>query len=410
MLSIPALFLVGGTDISTLKPFTAQTLARKLASLGPQHLVELTALSTNAVVLVLVSILVQPLVFASLDGMQVLGAELPADLAKTGAPLKVAQSWVQQLGGTVAATTTFLVGRYANGPKVAVAPLEYCPPLRDAVRTREQRVQRQRKGVLMAWCTLAALAGTSISDPAARAFAHVRSFVQPIDQLADATDLVGGGGMPTFAFGAMSAASMVRAPTLEVGLSPPAWRVMKREVYEAKLIVDALLEQKGEDAEYMAEWANLVKPPDLMDIPPDLLSALPTFDDSYISAYPFTPAYVAPATSWLPRRPPQPERSGRCPMSAYDLLLDHCRRRVERWLEACKEHLLCTERGDDDCQPLRPHPLVVGQTCLHSWARGIVWDFTFERSSCGVPLDVTLPIESHLNLDYLARFTWVLHI
>lgn len=62
-----------------------------------------------------------------------------AHLFKTGAPLKVAQSWAELLGGTIAATTTFLVGRYANGPKVAVAPLEYCPPLQSIVRTPEQR-------------------------------------------------------------------------------------------------------------------------------------------------------------------------------------------------------------------------------------------------------------------------------
>eukprot|EP00965_Chrysotila_dentata_P072482 2394584-Pleurochrysis_carterae.AAC.1 len=38
------------------------------------------------------------------------------------------------------------------------------------------------------------------------------------------------------------------------------------------------------------------------------------------------------------------------------------------------------------------------------WARGVVWDFTFERNaSCGVPLDFTAPIETHLNLAYIER-------
>ena len=371
--------------------------------LGPRHLTELKALSASSVVLMLVSTLLQPLVLASLDGMRVLGAELPAHLARTGAPLKIAQSWAATLGGTVVATTTFLVGRYADGPRVAVTPLEYCPPRWSIVRTPEQRARRHRSGVLMAWCTLTALAGTIVADPVARAFAHVGSFVRPVDQLADAADLIGGGGMPTFTFGAMSAASMVRAPILQAGISPPGWLVMRKEVHEAKLIVDALLECEGRHSEYMAEWANLVKPPDLADIPPELLDALPSFEDEYISTYPFTRAYVPPVTSWLPRRPPQPERPGRCPTSAADLLLDRCKGRIERWLTSCFEHLKCTERGDDDCQPLRPHPLVVGQACLHGWARGIIWDFTFERSKCGVPLDVTLPIESHLDLDYLAR-------
>ena len=156
----------------------------------------------------------------------------------------------------MAATTTFLVGRYAGGPRVAVAPLEYCPPSQSVVRSPEQRERRSRKGTLMAWCTLAALAGTCIADPAARAFAHVQSFVRPIDQLADSAALAGGGGMPTFAFGAMSAASMVRAPILEAGFSPPGWLAMRSEVHSAKLIVNALLEQTGEHAEYMQEWAN----------------------------------------------------------------------------------------------------------------------------------------------------------
>ena len=65
----------------------------------------------------------------------------------------------------MAATTTFLVGRYADGPRVAVAPLEYCPPSQSVVRSPDQRERRLRKGTLMAWCTLAALAGTCISRP-----------------------------------------------------------------------------------------------------------------------------------------------------------------------------------------------------------------------------------------------------
>jgi len=104
--------------------------------LGPQHLTDLKALSASAVMLLLISTL-------ALAG-PTLGARLArwatsAHLFKTGAPLKVAQSWAELLGGTIAATTTFLVGRYANGPKVAVAPLEYCPPLQSIVRTPEQR-------------------------------------------------------------------------------------------------------------------------------------------------------------------------------------------------------------------------------------------------------------------------------
>ena len=80
---------------------------------------------------------------------------------------------------------------------------------------------------------------------------HVQSFVRPIAQMADARDLADAGGMPTFSFGAMSAASMVRAPVLQAGISPPACGLaMRREVREARMITDALLQfNKGPDEE-----------------------------------------------------------------------------------------------------------------------------------------------------------------
>eukprot|EP00965_Chrysotila_dentata_P011558 378281-Pleurochrysis_carterae.AAC.1 len=39
----------------------------------------------------------------------------------------------------------------------------------------------------------------------------------------------------------------------------------------------------------------------------------------------------------------------------------------------------------------------------HPWARGTVWDFTFERHpTCGTPLDYSAPLETHLNVTFLA--------
>ena len=390
------------TALSPL-PSSRPCVDERVQTLGPGDLVDLRVLTTGAVVLLLMSTMVQPLVWAALDGYSVLGAELPAPAARTGAPMTLVRSWSRLIGGTVAASTAFFVGRYEGGPRVAVAPLEYCPPGAEVVRTPGQRQRAHGAGVLMAWCTLAALAGTCVVDPAARAMASIDSFVKPIGQLADAASLAGGSGLPTFSFGAMSAASMVRAPLLNMGVSPPAWLTLKRELGAAELIVDALLNYQGEHAEYLQEWANLVKPSDLMDVPQGLLEALPTFGDERISDYPLTAAYVPVQTHWLPRKPPQQQRPGYCPKSARELLLPHCQRRLANWFERSLEHLQCTELGGDDCQPLRPHPLAIGQACLHSYAKGIVWDFTFERSQCGVPLDYALPIESHLNLDYLAE-------
>ena len=55
------------------------------------------------------------------------------------------------------------------------------------------------------------------------------------------------------------------------------------------------------------------------------------------------------------------------------------------------------------CELLHPQPLAIGQGYLLPWARGVVWDFTFERAACAVPLDFTLPIQSDLNLTYLGE-------
>ena len=131
----------------------------------------LSALGQAGVLLVIVSTLGQPLAFAALDGLRVLGAELPTAQLHPGSPLRFAQSWASAIGGSVAAATTFLVGRYKDGPRVAVVPLEYCPPTQMVVRTMEQRRRRCRRGTLMGWCTLTALSGAAIADPVARALA-----------------------------------------------------------------------------------------------------------------------------------------------------------------------------------------------------------------------------------------------
>ena len=389
------------SDVAPRQPHAAEPAAQT-DELSERHLTLLSTLGQAGVLLVIVSTLGQPLAFAALDGLQVLGAELPLAQLHPGSPLRFAQSWAAAIGGSIAAATTFLVGRYKDGPRVAVVPLEYCPPTQMIVRSVEQRRRRCQRGTVMGWCTLAALSGAAISDPVARALAHVISFIRPVQALADSDALGFGSSLPTFSFGAMAAASMVRVPVLVAGLSPPGWLVLRREVHEAKLITAALLRSDGVEARYLHEWAELIRPPALEDVPAELLAALPSFEAEALMELAFTPEYRPPLTRWLPRRPPQPTRVERCPMSVRDLLLPFCTRRVERWLSASLDHLRCTEKGLDECQPLRPHPLVVGQGCLHAWARGIIWDFTFERSTCGVPLDMAVPIESHLDLEYLA--------
>ena len=61
------------------------------------------------------------------------------------------------------------------------------------------------------------------------------------------------------------------------------------------------------EASYLHEWAELIRPPALEDVPAELLAALPSFEAEALMELAFTPEYRPPLTRWLPRRPPQPD-------------------------------------------------------------------------------------------------------
>ena len=374
--------------------------------LADERLLALQALTTGAVMLFFISTMCQPLIFAALDGFRVIGAQLPASTANTGAPMTLVRKWAQAAGGSMAVGSAYFVGRYKGGPRVAVAPLDYLPPEKFIARTAKQRQTLWRAGVVAAWCTLTALGGTAVAEPAARALVAMDSFRKPVAELADSPALGTGVGLPEFSFGAMKAASLVQIPLIEVGLSPPRWQIMRDEARYADVLVGALLEARGEHAEYLQSCAQLVKPAELADVPEGLLSQLPTFGDTKLRAFPFTAAYVPPVTEWLERRPKQRDAPvGFCPLSARDILLptSACRGKVDRWMRRMVQFMQCAEQVGADCQYLRPPAIAVGQECQVEQARGLVWDFTFERSECGVPLDFRTPVESNLNVDFLLQ-------
>ena len=87
--------------------------------------------------------------------------------------------------------------------------------------------------------------------------------------------------------------------------------------------------------------------------------------------------------------------------SPVELLRESGRRKLRTWLDKVLDQLLCIEAGEPNCELRRPHPLAIGQSALQSWARGVVWDLTFERAPCAVPLDFTLPIQSDLDLEFI---------
>ena len=350
-------------------------------------------LSDRSVVLCLVAIATQPLVFAHLDGFSVVGAELNERYLR-GSTLQLATSWI-----AVAATATraacFLAGEFLDGPRVAVAPVAAAVDEGSVVRTPGRRRSLLAAGRTFAWCTLAALACCPAAEPAARAITAAAAFVAPVAELADAPGI----GARPFRFGVLGAAPLTAAAQLRNGPRPLGADALRRAAADGQALRDALLGLADATSDDL-QWADIIRPYDASEVEPHLLGQLPTFDDPALDTLSFTPIVAPRRTSWLPPPPPQPS-SARCPLSPWDLMPLATQQRCRRWLESALDDLAAVQEEGINAERRRPPPIAVGQSELHPWARNIVWDFTFERSACGVPLDYALPIETHLNLPYI---------
>jgi hypothetical protein len=116
----------------------------------------------------------QPLVFAALNGLDVIGAELPASFSPRSVALPLMEQWAEVAWGAGAAATTFLIGRYEGGARLGATVLPFVPAETDVVRTPRQ-LQLMRRTRTFAWCSLAALSVLAVADPVARAFAGVEA-------------------------------------------------------------------------------------------------------------------------------------------------------------------------------------------------------------------------------------------
>ena len=385
----------------TEPPPSAAVEPLAVESLSSAQLISLAALTMQGFMLFFMTSALQPLVFAHLSGMHVLGAELPLSLSPKSLAMRVMERWAGIAWGAAAPATTFMIGRYLDGPRVGVAVLPFIPPTIDVVRTPQDRRRLLARGVTMGWLTFAALAGCAIADPVARAFASIDAFRRPVHGLADQL-FAGEDSTPVFAFGQMRAASMVPVPRLLLARTPTEL-LLARDAADAMLLRSAILERTTAGSIALDGWADRIRPPEV-DLHDELAALLPDFSDPYLLSQPFTRPYEVPLTKPLPRSPPQPTRvTPFCVRSPIELLREVSRRRLHAWLEKCLDQLICIEQGKANCEQLRGHPLVIGQQGLKRWARGVVWDFTFERDPCAVPLDFTLPIDSDLDLDYLRR-------
>ena len=375
-----------------------------LHDLAAAQVVTLAELSAAGVVLLFVANFARPLVYAHVNGFEVLGAELPVPTARA-TPMRLLEKWAELAFSASALATTFMIGRYRdNGPRLGVCLLPFVPPAELIVRTAAQRRRQLSLGATFAWCTLACMAGTALADPVARALAGVTAFCGPVTHTADALhegELL----HPVFRVGATQVASMVGMRPVTYDLNSVGYWMLQDASHQ-RLLRHALESRVAAGESALDNWAERIRPPpqELLDLVrvqmPDMLA-----DD--LLGLAFSPAYVPPATAYLPRMPAQlPAAAPHCVRSAMELLEEPARRRVHAWLTRALDQLRCIEDHPPEhegCELLRPPPLVLGQEALLPWAQGRVWDLTFERAPCAVPLDMTLPIETHLNLPFLRR-------
>eukprot|EP00965_Chrysotila_dentata_P065793 2179671-Pleurochrysis_carterae.AAC.1 len=86
----------------------------------------------------------QPLVLAHVNGFDVLGADLSSVYPRSST-LKVAQKWLHALSA-VTGLPCFLAGEFAEGPRLAVAPVPVTVDSAEVARTPAQRRNALRNG------------------------------------------------------------------------------------------------------------------------------------------------------------------------------------------------------------------------------------------------------------------------
>lgn len=356
--------------------------------------------------LLFVATLLQPLVYAHVNGFTLQGVLLPEASTRTSY-VRAVQPLVSA-SIAAAGTAVFMVGEYIGGARLLAAPLDFRPPRDRVCTSRTSRLALLAAGGCWAWMSLAALAGTPVCDAAQRSVLACEAFIKPGHVLADFPSEALEAPL-VFRTGAAIATSVLSRPTLAHIASPPAWRAIAASARDSQLLIDAL-NHVSEDV-LLAGWVDRIKPLDPSDIPESLLKALPGFDDVCLEHQPFSPIYEPLVTPWMPLPPPQASASPAvpaCVRSPFEMMLPATQTLVTAWLRHALRDLKdlhdATEAGtaqafaDGRRRRDRPRPLAIGRFELHEWARDRVWDC---RAQCCRLLDFTAPIRTHLNLDYL---------
>ena len=297
--------------------------AEILRDLAAAQVVTLTELSAAGVILLFIADFLRPLVFAHVNGFQVLGAELPLPAARA-TPMRLLERWAELAFSASALATTFMIGRYCdNGPRMGVCLLPFVPPTETTVLTAYQRRRRLGVGATFAWCTLASMAGTALADPIARALVGVAAFCGPVTYTADALhegELLN----PIFRVGAAPVASMVSMRPITYDLNTVGYWLLQ-DAHHQRLLRHALEDRVSAGESHLEGWAERIRPPpqELLDL---VRVQLPDMLAEDLLNLPFSPVYVPLATAYLPRMPAQlPATAPHCVRSAMELLEEPAR-------------------------------------------------------------------------------------
>ena len=244
-----------------------------------------------------ICVLGQPLVLAHLNGFTAVG------LHASGSTRSAMLGQIKMLCAVLvtAAHMIFMIGQYLAGAKLFAAPVDFAPEPHTVCRSGAQRVAWLARGTTFAWCTLAALRGTPLSDAASRAFATTEMFQGPSTSMPDATT----DGV-RFDFGASSAQSVAHRPADES--TAPAWSALRRMLGQDEALVSSLLESVATGDTLLDGWAERVQPLDASSVPRELLEHAPSFDDDRLDGVPLSPPPAPLRLPWLPRPPQQHSR------------------------------------------------------------------------------------------------------
>jgi hypothetical protein len=157
-------------DAEPFRPQLCYCISRRSRTTGGKF----TKPSRHGVALVFIAIKHIPLVYASLDGVRVIGAELDQVSTRTST-VNTTRGWAALVSITLA-SAVFLAGEYESGPRVAVAPLRNTPSADAIALTPSEHRRLAATGRPSAWCSLAALAGCLTLHVAAQAVAAIASF------------------------------------------------------------------------------------------------------------------------------------------------------------------------------------------------------------------------------------------